>query len=162
MKLKAKLKITVVAAVIALASPAIAQNNVSETAVVDPAEPAGPTTTDVALPPPAPTPAPTTSETVVTTTPAPVTVPPLEDPLDNPYANSYNELLPLETEEDRGFDDWGLLGLLGLFGLFGLRRRERLVYVEPAPTIVTRTQTHDRTPTPTVVRDTPPPGGPVL
>ncbi len=28
------------------------------------------------------------------------------------------------TEEDEGFDDWGLLGLLGLAGLAGLRKRE--------------------------------------
>ena len=31
---------------------------------------------------------------------------------------------PAATEEDDGFDDWGLLGLLGLAGLAGLKRRE--------------------------------------
>lgn len=158
MKLKSTLKIGVAAVIIAIAAPAIAQNNVSETDVAEPSEPAPrePVPTPAPPPPPPPVPAPvTTTDTIVTTTPAPVTIPPPDDTLDNPYANSYNELLPLEVEEDEGFDDWGLLGLLGLLGLFGLKRRERLVYVEPAPTVVTRT---DRT----VVRDTPPPGGPIV
>lgn len=85
---------------------------------------------------------PVTTDTVVTTSTMPtatgpdLSLPPLE-PV-NPYANSYNETLPLEMEEDRRFDDWGLLGLLGLLGLFGLRRgRDRIVYVEQAETIRT-------------------------
>ncbi len=70
--------------------------------------------------------------------PTPVPAPPPSAPgegieapeIINPYANSYNELLPIDGEEDEGFDDWGLLGLLGLIGLFGLRRRDRIVYAE--------------------------------
>lgn len=139
---------SVVAALFVLATAASAQDNVSEVNVAVPAAPP-PAETNVTIAAPAPAPAP--SETIVTTT-TPVTVPPIDDPLNNPYANSYNELLPLEPEEDRGFDDWGLLGLLGLFGLFGLRRRERLVYVEPA---------HMHTSARTVTREAPPPADPI-
>ena len=32
--------------------------------------------------------------------------------------------VPAVTEENEGFDDWGLLGLLGLIGLAGLRRKD--------------------------------------
>jgi MYXO-CTERM domain-containing protein len=133
----------------ALAQNDIVQANTTATTATPPAttsppdtDAADPATTtaprsDPALPPPV-----TTDSIVTTTTPAPtvttpdLSLPPLE-PV-NPYANSYNETLPLEIEEDRGFDDWGLLGLLGLLGLFGLRRgRERIVYVERAETIRT-------------------------
>lgn len=34
------------------------------------------------------------------------------------------DLVPATTEEDEGFDDWGLAGLLGLLGLAGLRKGE--------------------------------------
>jgi MYXO-CTERM domain-containing protein len=145
MKLKS---IAAAAAFFALPTATLAQDNVSETNVAVPADPPA-AETNVTIVSPAPAPAP--RETIVTTT-TPVAVPPIDDPLSNPYANSYNELLPLEPEEDRGFDDWGLLGLLGLFGLFGLRRRERLVYVEPA---------HVHTPTRTVTREAPPPADPI-
>jgi hypothetical protein len=33
--------------------------------------------------------------------------------------------VPVAThDQDRGFDDWGLLGLLGLLGLVGRKRRD--------------------------------------
>lgn len=122
---------------------AIAQNeavqaNVS-TSVVTPPEAVAPEPAPTATPSAEPLP-PATTGTVVTTAPdvstPDIVLPPLEGPI-NPYANSYNELLPLEIEEEeRGFD-WGLLGLLGLLGLFGMSRsRERVVYVERADTAV--------------------------
>lgn len=37
---------------------------------------------------------------------------------------------PVETEEDEGFDEWGLLGVLGLAGLLGLRRPAEPVRTE--------------------------------
>ena len=37
------------------------------------------------------------------------------------------------TEEDDGFDDWGLLGLLGLLGLAGLLRRPARAVVVDEP-----------------------------
>ena len=108
-----------------------------------PPPPPPPAATDAAIPPA------TGSETIVTTTttepPPAIALPPLE-PV-NPYANSYNELEPLMVEEERGFDDWGLLGLLGLLGLIGLiGRRERIIYVEREATRVDRAPGDDRPP----------------
>ncbi|HEV2080810.1 MAG TPA: hypothetical protein VGR19_13080 [Allosphingosinicella sp.] len=113
------------------------------TTAPDPASPAPPPAeADPAIPPV------TGTETIVTTTTEPppeIVLPPLE-PV-NPYANSYNELEPLMVEEDRGFDDWGLLGLLGLLGLIGLTgRRERIIYVERDETRVYRAPRDDLPP----------------
>ncbi len=156
------MKSTLAGAVAALAllalspSAGLAQNetvpaNVTTTA---PAPPPAATAPDPAPPPPPPPaadpeiPPVTGSETIVTTTTEPppeIVLPPLE-PV-NPYANSYNELEPLMVEEDRGFDDWGLLGLLGLLGLIGLTgRRERIIYVERDETRVYRAPGDDLPP----------------
>jgi hypothetical protein len=118
-----------------------------------PAPPPAATAPDFAPPPPPPAADPaippvTGTETIVTTTTEPtpdIVLPPLE-PV-NPYANSYNEMEPLMVEEDRGFDDWGLLGLLGLLGLIGLTgRRERIIYVERDETRVYRAPGDDLPP----------------
>lgn len=40
------------------------------------------------------------------------------EPLDNPVTEDTN------TDDEGGFDDWGLLGLLGLLGLAGLKKHK--------------------------------------
>ena len=155
--MKSTLAGAALAAVLALSpAAALAQNetvpaNVTTTA---PAPPPATTAPDPTPPPPPPAatdpgiPPVTGTETIVTTTTEPtpdIALPPME-PI-NPYANSYNELEPLMVEEDRGFDDWGLLGLLGLLGLFGLRRgRDRIIYVERDETRVYRAPGDDLPP----------------
>jgi MYXO-CTERM domain-containing protein len=135
------------AAAILLASSTsvLAQNQVIDNnadAVVTTA-PDAPAATETP-PAPAPAPAAPVTERVITTTTAPeLVLPPPQEPVSNPYANGYNEVLPLEPEDDGGFNDWGLLGLLGLLGLFGLAgRRERIVYVERAEVDPLRTGTN--------------------
>ena len=50
------------------------------------------------------------------------------------YVAAQEEVTDPVTEEDEGFDDWGLLGLLGLAGLAGLLKRpaRQVVVDDPA------------------------------
>ena len=154
---KGRIKAGATAILLALAPAAAGaqDNRVANTAV-----PADPAPEPEPEPAPEPTPrdtrppAPQPSEPIVTTVPVsppPVTtVEPFPDAAGNPYANAYNELLPLEEEEEEGFD-WGLLGLIGLLGLLGLaRRRERLVYVERGDRVVPAAHPRDTRPNDTL------------
>ena len=135
-------RFTAIAGMLAFAAPqmAHAQNEATSIEIPPPS-----TTDNVAATSPAqtrpapvnevaPESAPASAAQESTPVPAPAPSAPVEvieaPEIINPYANSYNELLPIDAEEDEGFDDWGLLGLLGLIGLFGLRRRDRIVYAE--------------------------------
>lgn len=126
--------ISLAAALLASAAPALAQNSTQPATpprTSTPATPApAPSPPPPAEPPSAETPVVTTTPVVVVPAPAPPPPPaPIELPADVPYPNGfadpsapYGNDMSIAVRESEGFD-WGLLGLLGLFGLLGLRGR---------------------------------------